>query len=59
MKAQAELPALRKFFERDGRTSGPGLACAWAIEQLTGEKTERIPFLEFGISNWFLEPIEQ
>ena len=59
MKAQSQLPLLKKFAGLDGVSSPPGLASAWAVEQLTGEKPELMLFRDFGITNWFLEPSEQ
>ena len=41
MKAESALPQLRHFYELDGAGRNSGFACAWAIEQITGEAFER------------------
>lgn len=41
MKAESALPQLRHFYELEGTGLTTGFACAWAIEQITGETFER------------------
>ncbi len=59
MKAKDGLPSLRKF-NGDGKYSFKGVnnACAWAIEQITGEKVIIPETLEVPHSHWFLYPLD-
>lgn len=56
MKSESQLPTLRTFAEQHGPIDSVGLACLWAIEQITGEPWETVETLTFGVSGWFLQP---
>ncbi|MBC8870311.1 MAG: HEAT repeat domain-containing protein [Planctomycetes bacterium] len=59
MKAREALNTLQKFRDQDGVGSEVGYACAWAIEQITGETFEE-PATPIGYyGNFFLEPLKQ
>ena len=58
MKAEAALDPLRQYLESMSVNCELGYACAWAIQQITGE-----PIPEFRVnpgwrSGWFLEPLD-
>ncbi len=59
MKAAEQLPTLRTFYT-DGKPSFNKVnnACAWAIEQLTGEKVPPPGELVLPQRAWFLVPID-
>jgi len=59
MKAREALNTLQKFRDQDGAGSEVGFACAWAINQITGEEIEEpeTPIGYYG--NFFLEPLKQ
>ena len=59
MKAKEGLPSLRKF-NGDGKYSFKGInnACAWAIEQITGEKVIIPETLAVPQSHWFLYSLD-
>ena len=56
MQSESQLTTLRSFAEQHGPVDTVGLACLWAIEQITGEPMETIETLTFGVSGWFLQP---
>ena len=56
MKSASQLETLRTFAEQHGPIDTVGLACLWAIEQITGEPMETVETLTFGVSGWFLQP---
>lgn len=58
MKAESELVALRKMADIDGPYAEAGIACRWAVEQITGEKYPIAPPQQIGVSGWFLTPID-
>jgi hypothetical protein len=57
MRATDHLPSLRAMLARDTVQVDVGIACAWAIEQLTGEPIPEIR-PEIVRDRWFLVPIE-
>ncbi|MEX0818359.1 MAG: hypothetical protein WD070_02165, partial [Pirellulaceae bacterium] len=54
MKAESQLATVRQFLIEAPSTSG--LACAWALEQMTGEKHEFSFEQVRGAGGWFLSP---
>jgi hypothetical protein len=58
MRSMSALPELREFSEEANGTSEPAVACAWAIEHLTGEKFPQPEPFKRGEANWFLAPIK-
>lgn len=56
MKAEPQLATLREFGDRHGPIDTVGLACLWAVEQITGEPMETIETLTYGVAGWFLQP---
>ena len=59
MKAEETLPALRSMIEVEGLQGGAGYACAWAINQITGEEIPDIPPFIVTEDNWFLTPVNE
>jgi HEAT repeat protein len=57
LKARDSLPALRKFCQ-DGEFNNDPInnACAWSIEQITGEKLPVAKPTPLGQRDWFLVP---
>ena len=55
MKAEAQLPALRRFAVE---TSDVGLACRWSIKLLTGEESPKMEPLKRYYLGWFLESLD-
>ena len=58
MKANDRVKALRNVVKAEGRTSQVGYACAWAINQLTGEKLPKLEARDAPQSPWFLVPVK-
>jgi len=58
MKAEEALPVLRQFYEAEGVNSDVGYACAWAIQQITGEPIDQQEPQIHSPLNWFLVPID-
>ncbi len=56
MRAESALPTLRQFYEREGSNMPTGLACGWAIEQITGERYQPPSQLALYLQGWFLVP---
>lgn len=54
MNAESALPALRKFANT---LEDSGLACFWAIEQITGEPSPPPEAADIVVDGWFLAPI--
>ncbi len=59
MKAQSQLEVLRAMVKSEGFSSTPGVASGWAVEHMTGEKMAPAPPLQFLVTGWFLEPLEE
>lgn len=59
MKAKSQLEAIRKMADTDGPYAEAGIACRWAVEQITGDTYPVAPPQEIGVSGWFLSPIEK
>ena len=57
LRATEAVNPLRTYYESE--TSNPALrsACAWALEQITGEKVPVLNSREVELSNWSLTPI--
>ena len=58
MKAVEGLPSLRHFHDLEGTGSPCGFACAWAIEQITGEPFKRSGPHYIQVRAQFLVPIK-
>jgi hypothetical protein len=56
MKASSQLSSLKRMAAMDGPHSPPGVACMWAIQQITGEPIPDIPPIILRDNNWFLVP---
>lgn len=57
MKAESQLPALRKYAPE--APTSPGMGCVWALEKITGEVREVVFDRAVGANNWFLVPRRQ
>jgi HEAT repeat protein len=57
LKAKDQIGTLRRFYSHDGPGSEVGLACRWAIHEITGETLPGPPHREVFPSGWFLEPL--
>lgn len=55
MKSMDQVDVLREFYKLEGTGSEVGAACAWAIEQLTGEKLPPPDPLVRYPQGWFLK----
>ncbi|GIW91355.1 MAG: hypothetical protein KatS3mg109_1787 [Pirellulaceae bacterium] len=56
MRAESALPALRRFYQQEGSNMPTGLACGWAIHQITGESYQPPSQLALFRQGWFLVP---
>jgi HEAT repeat protein len=56
MKAAAALPTLRRFYQTEGSNMPAGLACGWAIQQITGEPYQPPKQILLYRQGWFLSP---
>jgi hypothetical protein len=56
MKAVDALPTLRKLYPGGQPGEGPGRACAWAIERITGEAVPTLATVRRVHTDWFLTP---
>lgn len=59
IKAKDAVATLRKFYKFDTPQSLVGLACRWAIHNITGETLPGAKRETHKHGNWFLEPLEQ
>jgi HEAT repeat protein len=58
MKAEASLPALRRFLKEQTPNDPVGYCCGWAVHQITGEPIPEPKLEEKSQTGWFLEPVE-
>ena len=58
MKAEAALPALRRFLKEESPNGPVGYSCGWAIHQITGEPIPQPDTHVRSRLGWFLEPID-
>jgi hypothetical protein len=58
MHAQSSLEDLRRMATLEGSQSAVGIACAWAIHEITGEPMPSVPPLIQWESEWFLQPFK-
>jgi len=59
MKAESQLPTLRKFMEMESVSTDVGFGCAWAIHEIAGEAIPQAEPFRSSWLGWFLEPIDQ
>jgi hypothetical protein len=55
LKAESQLPVLRRFVVEVPWPTGQ--ACAWSLQQMTGERPEFSLELVTTSSDWFLTPL--
>lgn len=58
MKGSGVLSTLQRFYKEELHSSQIGAACAWAIEQITGQPLPPEPPPKAEQTGWFLEPVE-
>ncbi|MCU0959797.1 MAG: HEAT repeat domain-containing protein [Pirellulaceae bacterium] len=58
MHAQSSLEDLRRMATLEGSQSAVGIACAWAIHEITGEPMPSVRPLIQWESEWFLQPFK-
>jgi len=56
MKAASALNTLRHFYKAEGSNMPTGLACGWAIQQITGEPHTPASQIYLYRQGWFLTP---
>lgn len=57
MKSKSQLATLERFAKMEGPYSSIGVACWWAVAEITGKQTTPSPPLRREVSGWFLQPI--
>jgi hypothetical protein len=57
LKAKDQVATLKRFYKHDGTISEVGLACRWAVREVTGETLPGQPNRKRFKSGWFLEPL--
>jgi HEAT repeat protein len=58
LKAKDQFATLRRFYKNDGPQTKIGLACRWAIREITGETLPGPTIYKAFQSRWFLVPLE-
>lgn len=56
MKAEQTLRSLRRMMRHDGTNAAPGIACGWAIHQITGDPLPVVTPVPYVDNDWFLIP---